>query len=63
LRFTYFLLKKLQETKGEVSLGDLGTYISKQVRQNSVVENGKIQTPTISVSENMSLIWNNLKLK
>lgn len=61
--FTYFLLKKLQETKGEVSLGDLGTYINKQVRQNSVVENGKIQTPTISVSDKMSLIWKNLKIK
>ena len=61
--FTYFLLKKLQETKGEVSLGDLGTYISKLVRQNSVVENGKIQTPTISVSDKMSLIWKNLKIK
>ena len=61
--FTYFLLKKLQETKGDVSLGDLGTYINKQVRQNSVIENGKMQTPTISVSDNMSLIWNNLKLK
>ena len=61
--FTYFLLKKLQETKGEVSLGDLGTYINKQVRQKSVVENGKIQTPTISVSDKMSLIWKNLKIK
>ena len=61
--FTYFLLKKLKETKGEVSLGDLGTYINKQVRQNSVVENGKIQSPTVSVSNNMSLIWSNLKLK
>ena len=60
--FTYFLLKKLQETKGEVSLGDLGTYINKQVRQNSIVENGKIQTPTISVSDKMSLIWKNLKI-
>ncbi len=61
--FTYFLLKKLQETKGEISLGDLGTYINKQVRQNSVVENGKIQTPTVNVSDKMSLIWNDLKLK
>lgn len=61
--FTYFLLKKLKETKGEVSLGDLGTYINKQVRKNSVVENGKIQSPTVSVSNNMSLIWSNLKLK
>ena len=61
--FTCFLLKKLQETKGEVSLGDLGTCINKQVHQNSVVENGKIQTPTVCVSNNMSLIWKNLMLK
>lgn len=61
--FTYFLLKKLQETKGDASLGDLESYINKQVRQNSVVENGKIQTPTVSVSDKMSLIWKSLKLK
>lgn len=61
--FTYFLLKKLQETKGDASLGDLESYINKQVRQNSVVENGKIQTPTVSVSDKMSLIWKSIKLK
>jgi hypothetical protein len=31
--FTYYLLKKLQETKGEVTLQELGDYIVKQVSQ------------------------------
>lgn len=46
--FTYFLLKKLQETKGNVSMEELGAYINKQVRQTSMIENRKIQTPTIN---------------
>ena len=31
--FTYYLLKKLQETKGEVTLQELGDYIVKNVSQ------------------------------
>ena len=34
--FTYFLLKKLQETKGEVSLGDLGTYINEPTLKRGI---------------------------
>ena len=48
--FTYFSLKKLQETSGNVSMKELGTYIKKQVRQTSMTENRKIQTPTINAS-------------
>ena len=48
--FTYFLLKKLQETKGEASLEELATYIKEQVEKCSVIENGKLQTPTIQLS-------------
>lgn len=48
--FTYFLLKKLQETKGEASLEELATYIKEQVEKCSIIENGKLQTPTIQLS-------------
>lgn len=61
--FTYFLLKKLQETKGKVLLGELGTYVSQQVRQHSVQEVGKSQTPTINISNNLSTNWKSITLK
>lgn len=45
--FTYFLLKKLQETKGNVTLGELGEYIQTNVERQSAVVNRKKQTPTV----------------
>lgn len=47
--FTYFLLKKLGESKGEATLGELSDYISSEVRKVSSV-NGKPQTPSVSAS-------------
>ena len=44
---TYFLLKKLQETKGKVSLGELSDYVIKNVKRISLVEQGKSQIPTV----------------
>ena len=44
--FTYFLLKKLQEDKGKTSYKHLAEYISKNVKQNSLRLNGKLQSPT-----------------
>ena len=61
--FTYFLLEKLRADKGNVTLGDLGAYIKENVKQQSVVVNGKLQTPTITVSANMQNRWSQLKLK
>lgn len=62
--FTYFLLKKLQETKGDVSLGELSSYINKNVSRNSVMEMGKKQTPSVSASVSFqNSDWKNLKLK
>lgn len=61
--FTYFLLKKLQETKGAVTLEELGSYIIDNVTKESVVSNGKSQTPTISPSTSLYDSWKSLKLK
>ena len=36
--FTYYLLKKLQDTKGDVTLGELSDYVNKEVRRQSVVQ-------------------------
>lgn len=61
--FTYFLLKKLQETKGNVTLQELGNYITTNVKQQSVVVNRKVQTPTVSSSVSLTESWKTLKLK
>lgn len=61
--FTYFMLKKLKESKGSITLDELSDYIITNVRQQSIVLNGKSQTPTVSVSASLSDGWKALKLK
>lgn len=61
--FTYFLLKKLQETKGNITLGELGEYIKQQVSRKSIVTNGKSQTPSVSASTSVEQNWKTLKFK
>lgn len=61
--FTFYLLKKLQESKGDVTLKALGDYITTNVRQQSIVKNGKSQTPTITPSVSLGTDWQNRKLK
>lgn len=60
--FTYFLLKKLQETKGEVTLGELYEYLSQRVNVNSLRENNKQQSPSAIVSPLVKDEWKNWKL-
>lgn len=54
--FTYFLLKKLKETRGNVTLGDLYDYVSINVKQAAMKDN-KAQNPSISTSEEMKNNW------
>lgn len=61
--FTYYLLKKLKETKGDVTLGDLSDYVTTEVQRQSIVVNGKMQTPKIISSISMADSWKNMKLK
>lgn len=61
--FTYFLLKKLKETNGNITLGELSDYVNDEVSQFSIIENGKSQTPTISNSVDIQDIWRSKKLK
>lgn len=60
--FSYWLMKKLQETKGEVTYEELSKYISTKVSQQSVVT-GKEQNPTISVSSTVQSTCGSWKLK
>ena len=61
--FTYFLLKKLQLSGGEATLGELMEYIRSNVKQKSIVLNGKSQTPNIIPSLTLDESWKNEKLK
>lgn len=61
--FTYFLLKKMKESSGNVSLGELFNYVKDNVSKYSIFENGKIQTPSVSVSTSLEKNWMSLKLK
>lgn len=61
--FTYYLLKKLQETKGEATLGEICDYVTSEVRKQSIVVNGKMQTPTLTPSTSVGNAWRNWKLK
>lgn len=48
--FTYYVLKHLQSTKGKCSLGDLADYVITNVRKTSVVENARLQEPSVAAS-------------
>ena len=61
--FTYYLLKKLQMSKGNMSLGDLQNYVADEVAKKSIVVNGKSQTPTVSASTNIGEGWKSWTLK
>ena len=61
--FTYFLLKKLQETKGNVTLSELTSYVAEKVEQRSVVINRKVQTPTVRTAIAVADTWKSMKLR
>jgi hypothetical protein len=55
--FTYFLLKKLKESKGTASMGELSEYVITNVSQQSVLINKKPQTPQITPSQELLENW------
>jgi uncharacterized caspase-like protein len=55
--FTYFLLKKLQESKGNLTYGDLADYIKDNVSIESLRINNKEQDPTVKVSISAENVW------
>lgn len=57
--FTYFLLKKLKESEGKVSYGELDEYIRQNVSVESLRVNRKEQDPATNVSAKALSIWRN----
>jgi len=60
--FTYFILKKLQDTKGDVTYNELIDYLKLNVNKESIL-NSKPQTPDVLYSSDLKDIWKNLKIK
>ena len=59
--FTYFLLKKLQETKGNVTYGELAEYIKDNVRKEAFLTNEKPQNPVVATSTTSTATWKTMK--
>ena len=61
--FTYYLLKKLKDTKGNTTLKELSDYVIENVKRQSNFINSKPQTPTATTSGAMSELWRTKKFR
>ncbi len=61
--FTYFLLKKIRETNGNVSFKELEDYLKENVIKTSFTEYNDDQTPVVTPSSEIGKQYHNLKLK
>ncbi|NVO11942.1 MAG: caspase family protein [Bacteroidales bacterium] len=59
---TYFLLKKLQETQGDITYKELADYVVESVKKETALE-GKIQTPQCNYSPSIQNVWLNWRMK
>ena len=59
--FTYFLLKKFQESKGNVTLGELSEYLNENVSIKSLRINQKEQDPKVNTSTKVVNDWKDWK--
>lgn len=60
--FTYYMLKKMKETNGSLTLGELSDFVRQLVMQQSVKYNGKLQTPTVTSPSSLGDKWRTMKL-
>lgn len=60
--FTYYLLLKLQESNGNVKLGELAEYLQQKVGFESRRINNKPQTPRVAVSQGIVDAWKSISL-
>lgn len=60
--FTYFLLKKLQESNGKVNLGDLDDYLNRNVSIKSTLMYSREQNPKTMYSPSLNNDWQTWKL-
>lgn len=61
--FTYFLLKKLKETRGEASLGEIFEYVKNNVRRQTLHEKQRLQIPSVNFADALTDTWQSLRLK
>ncbi|MBI5220106.1 MAG: caspase family protein [Bacteroidia bacterium] len=61
--FTYFLLKKLQETRGNLTYKDLQNYVTKQVSFESSRTNSKDQDPQVLFGTEIKDNWEKWEIK
>jgi hypothetical protein len=55
--FTYYLLQKMKETKGELSYKDLSLFMEQHVSLESIIVNSKEQHPKTNVSADVVDVW------
>jgi hypothetical protein len=61
--FTYFLLKKLKESQGNLSYGQLASYVKGEVQLHAVKVNSKEQNPGVLYSNEVKDKWESWPLK
>lgn len=61
--FTYYLLKKLKESRGSATLSELSQFVITNVTRQSVVVNKKSQTPQVNTASKVQLTWQGMRLK
>jgi hypothetical protein len=59
--FTYYLLKKIQESNGKITYKELYDYLDEQIPVKSIMMNDKEQNPQINVSPEIKDDWENWK--
>lgn len=60
--FTYYLLKNLKDSKGDISLGELSERLRKEVDNKAFDKKNKHQTPTVNASPSLGDSWKSRKL-
>ena len=61
--FTYYILKKLKETSGNVTLKELSSYVTKNVTRQAVLINNKPQTPQVNYGVQVEERWGDFSLR
>lgn len=61
--FTYWLLKKLQDSKGNATLEDISSFVTDKVSATSQEINKRQQTPTHKATGKLSGSWKSKKLR
>jgi len=59
---TYFLLKKLKESKGDITFNELANYVIECVKKETALDS-KIQTPQLNFSQSIENTWSDWNFK